>query len=209
MSDVTIIDYGMGNIGSVHNALNLLGAEVAIAETPQQVEKAKAIILPGVGAFEAAMINMHQSGLIDVLSYQVRERKTPFLGICLGLQLLAHDSEEQSGVAGLGWLDGHVTRLQGDERQFPVPHVGWNNIHYEAGNPLFSNMEEQPHFFFDHSFQLSCSEQIITSRTDYSNSIVASIQHENIYAVQFHPEKSQRNGLKLLRNFLNLSAIDG
>jgi imidazole glycerol-phosphate synthase subunit HisH len=192
----------MGNIGSVCNALNYLGGQFTTSHRKEDLAHADAFILPGVGAFGAAMENLHKLDLIQVLTEQVLGKKKPFLGICLGMQLLAKDSYEQGYSKGLGWIDAHVVELK-PSNGYRVPHVGWNNVVCKRPDPLFHNVDEDAHFFFDHSFHVRCEEELILASSNYGDPFVASIQKENILATQFHPEKSQRNGLKLMRNFLN------
>lgn len=197
-----IINYGMGNLGSVENALRSLDGNIFISNRHEEIERADAIILPGVGAFGAAMENLRHLDLVDLLSDQVMQQKKPYLGICLGMQLLALDSVEQGFFSGLGWLDGHVVRLEPAE-DLRVPHVGWNNIAVRENNPLLKRIDEGAHFYFDHSFHLQCRPEMVVATCAYGGEVVAAIRQDNIFATQFHPEKSQRNGLKLLRNFLN------
>jgi len=206
MSRVVIVNYGMGNIGSVANAFERLGARCLVSDDPQVLCLARGIVLPGVGAFHAAVENIRSRGLDDALSEQVLHRKKPFLGICLGMQLVAKDSVELGYALGLGWIDGHVLRLEPKPTR-PVPHVGWNEVRHHS-DLLFERVQEGAHFFFDHSYTLQCGPELITATCDYGGEWVASIRKDNILAVQFHPEKSQRNGLRLLRNFLNFIDAD-
>lgn len=200
-----IVDYGMGNIGSVSNALDLLGGHYLVSNRRQDLAGADAIILPGVGAFGAAMANLRALDLVGALSDQVIGLRKPFLGICLGMQLLAKDSFENGFSTGLGWLDAHVLAMQpGGELR--VPHVGWNNVTRPLAHPLFERIDGDAHFYFDHSFHLECGDDAVIASCDYGDRYVAAVQKDNVLAVQFHPEKSQRNGLKLLRNFLNIVA---
>ena len=199
---VTIVDYGMGNIGSICQALDLLGGTYVVSNQRAEILRARALILPGVGAFGAAMTNIRAFDLVGAMTEQVVKRRRPFLGICLGLQLIATDSEENGSHAGLGWIKGHVAAMT-PSSEFRVPHVGWNSVSLRAGDPMFDRIDEGGHFYFDHSFHLQCDDSIIAASCDYGGRYVAAVQQDNIYAVQFHPEKSQRNGLKLLRNFLN------
>lgn len=197
-----IIDYGMGNVGSVAHALHSLGNQCFLSSERSDFAKADAFILPGVGAFPAAMENLQKLQLIDELNKHVLAQKKPFLGICLGMQLLAQDSVEQGFSKGLGWIRGHVLQLapQGDLR---VPHVGWNNLNFCPDDCLFQKLDHEAHVYFDHSFHLQCDKDLVVATCDYGNECVSAIHQDNIFAVQFHPEKSQRNGLKILRNFLN------
>lgn len=205
MSGLVIVNYGMGNIGSVVNAFKALGETCVVSQTPADLASASRIVLPGVGAFHAAMDNLRAQGYDDAMTEQVVHRKKPFLGICLGMQLLAQDSQELGYSTGLGWVEGHVVKLEPEGGQ-PVPHVGWNDLQLRRDTPLFDSLGTQANFFFDHSFHLQCAPELVTATCAYGGECVAAIQHENILAVQFHPEKSQRNGLRMLRNFLNLAA---
>ena len=199
---IAIVDYGMGNIGSVANALEFLDGNYFIAGSSKELAKADAYILPGVGAFPAAMENLLKHGIADMLTEQVTVKKKPFLGICLGMQLIAMDSVEQGGAVGLGWIDGHVVALDSSDN-LRVPHVGWNNLSVVPGQELFQGIDAGEHFFFDHCFHLLCRQELVIASSDYGLFFVAAIRVGNIFATQFHPEKSQRSGLKLLRNFLN------
>jgi len=199
---IAIVDYGMGNIGSVRNALDYLNGKYIVSGRKNDLACADAFILPGVGAFGAAMENLRKLDLIDELTDQAMIKKKPFLGICLGMQLLAKDSVEMGHFTGMGWIDGHVFEIE-PTGGLCVLHVGWNGVTFDQKAPLFQRIDEGAHFYFDHSFHLQCSENVVSATCEYGRTYVAAIQKENILAVQFHPEKSQRNGLKLLRNFLN------
>jgi glutamine amidotransferase len=204
VSEIAIIDYGMGNIGSVANSLARLGATARICSNPAELSRAAAYILPGVGAFHAAMDNLRERKLDRALTDEVVGRQKPFLGICLGMQLLAQDSVELGLSSGLGWIDGHVLKLEPADHR-PVPHVGWNDVRSRAAHPLFERVEEGANFFFDHSFHLQCPAGLVVATAGYGGDWTAAVQHGNILGVQFHPEKSQRNGLRLLRNFLRFA----
>ncbi len=199
---IAIINYGMGNIGSVSSGLEYLGVKHFIANNKSDLEKADAYILPGVGAFKKAMDNLHKLDFVGTLSEQVLGEKKPILGICLGMQLLAQDSEELGFTEGLGWIDGHVYDFK-NENNIRIPHVGWNNILIKNKITLFERVENDAHFYFDHSLHLDCDDDIVIASCEYGGKFVAAIQKDNIMATQFHPEKSQRNGLKFLRNFTN------
>ena len=199
---IGIVSYGMGNIGSVAVALRGLGAEVIASGHPGELSGADGLVLPGVGAFGPAIRNLEASGLADLLEEEVLFKEKPFLGICLGMQLLARDSEEGGFHRGLGWIDGRIRRLV-PAPGHAVPHVGWNQVDFRAGDPLFRRIEEAGHFYFDHSFHLECDPGIVIAGTDHGGRVTAAVRQGNLLATQFHPEKSQRNGLKLLRNFLN------
>lgn len=203
---LAIVDYGMGNIRSISNALNLLGEEVIITDKPNALSDAEAIILPGVGAFSDGIRNLKKKGLIQVLEKEVIEKQKPYLGICLGLEFLAEKSLEGGTHEGLGWIKGIVTKIQTNDPQFKVPHIGWNDTKILKNNGLFKDIED-PTFYYVHSFYLKVDDSekdIITSICDYGGTqITATIQKNNIYATQFHPEKSQLTGIKLLKNFLD------
>lgn len=203
-STIGIIDYGMGNIGSIQNALKTLGYEPFICSQPDHMSSAAMIVLPGVGAFPAAMNNLKARGFIEPLNELVLERKVPFLGICLGMQLIAEDSLEQDQLTkGLGWVPGHVIRISPANNKLPVPHVGWTSLQIKKmDSPLFQKTDKSSHFYFDHEFHLVCGEEFIAATCDYGLPLVAAVQKGNVFAVQFHPEKSQRSGLKLWRSFI-------
>jgi len=205
---IAIIDYGMGNVGSVSATLDLLGIANVSTDNPADIAKAAGIILPGVGAFGAAMQSLNTSDLIGPLSEAVLEQSTPFLGICLGMQLLADDSEELGHHKGLGWVKGSVRKFN-LPAEHHVPVVGWNNLEITPqDDAFFAGITTDNHFFFDHSLHLDCTDTIVSARCEYSGHYVGAIQTGNIYATQFHPEKSQRSGLKLLRNFSRICGLE-
>ncbi|TAN45250.1 MAG: imidazole glycerol phosphate synthase subunit HisH [Nitrospirae bacterium] len=199
---IVIIDCGIGNVGSVAHALEYLGGKYFISGNRKDFESADALVLPGVGAFPAGMKNLREFGLVDEMEKQVLINKKPFMGICLGMQLLASDSTEGGFNTGLGWIEGHVISLS-PEGNLRVPHVGWNDVKFDRSSCFSHNIDENAHFYFDHSFHLQCDKSLAIATCEYGGTLVAAIQRENIFATQFHPEKSQRNGLKVLRNFLN------
>lgn len=200
---IVVVDYKMGNLQSVVNAFQRLGCEARISDSKTDVLAADALVLPGVGAFGAAMQNLRNQGLIGALDQRVRRDKVPFLGICLGMQLIVEDSTESGHHEGLGWLPGHVRRLQpGDGLR--VPHVGWNSVEIRRREPLFADLDDGQDFYFVHSFHVEIGETYVSGTTSYGGTTVTSMQHDNIFATQFHPEKSQINGLKLLRNFVRV-----
>ena len=191
----------MGNTGSVANALRFLGYGSWITDDPDALGKADAIVLPGVGAFGQAMANLRSKKLDTVLHRRVIENETPFLGICLGMQLLAEDSEELGNTRGLGWLKGHVRAIP-DAPGVRVPHVGWSKITYND-HAMFARIDDDSSFYFDHSLRLECKPDYVVATTEHGGPLTAAVRHRHLFATQFHPEKSQRNGLKLLRNFMN------
>ncbi|MEK7247582.1 MAG: imidazole glycerol phosphate synthase subunit HisH [Chloroflexota bacterium] len=200
---IVIIDYKMGNLNSVKNALGFLGYRAEISDRREDVISADALVLPGVGAFGVAMRNLQLQGLIEPLGRKVQEEKTPFLGICLGMQLIAERSEEKGMHEGLGWIPGHVRRIK-EDASIRVPHIGWNNTGILTKTPLFENIEDNPEFYYVHSYHFDCDAEFVAACCLYGSPLVAAVQRGNIHAVQFHPEKSQHNGLRVLRNFMNL-----
>ena len=201
---IAMIDYDAGNIKSVEKALQKLGADVVITNDAQEILRADKVILPGVGAFGDAMANLKKFGL-DKVIYEVVENGTPFLGICLGLQLLFERSDETPGVAGLGILKGEILRIP-DKDDLKIPHMGWNSLHLQNQGRLFQGLSEQSYVYFVHSYYLKAEdEQIVKATTDYSVNIHASVEKDNVFACQFHPEKSSDVGLKILKNFVELN----
>ena len=201
---IAIIDYDAGNIKSVEKALQKLGADVVITNDAQEILRADKVILPGVGAFGDAMANLKKFGL-DKVIYEVVENGTPFLGICLGLQLLFERSDETPGVAGLGILKGEILRIP-DKDDLKIPHMGWNSLHLQNQGRLFQGLSEQSYVYFVHSYYLKAEdEQIVKATTDYSVNIHASVEKDNVFACQFHPEKGSDVGLKILKNFVELN----
>lgn len=200
---IAVIDYDAGNIRSVEKALLLLGQEVCITQDAGEILSADKVILPGVGAFGDAMDNIRKRGLEPVIR-QVVDKGTPFLGICLGLQLLFERSEEAPGVKGLGLLKGEILKIP-EKEGMKIPHMGWNSLHLEHGGKLFRGIEEQAYVYFVHSYYLKAEdENIVKASTEYCTHIHASVEKGNIFACQFHPEKSSDVGLHILKNFIEL-----
>lgn len=200
---IVIIDYGMGNVFSVQNALSVLGAKSIISKKPEDIASSDRIILPGVGAFPDGMKNLKASVLVGVLEREILEKKKPFLGICLGMQLLASLGKEYKETKGLNWIPGTVRRFEVDEKKFRIPHVGWNDIVPKENSILFSGITN-PVFYFVHSFHFVPEDPlVIAARCDYGETFVVSVQKDNIFGTQFHPEKSQKSGFAVLKNFLN------
>ncbi|MCI8293091.1 MAG: imidazole glycerol phosphate synthase subunit HisH [Hespellia sp.] len=198
---IAIIDYDAGNIKSVEKALLLLNQEVEITRDRETILAADKVILPGVGAFGDAMENLNRYRLTEVI-HQVTEKGTPFLGICLGLQLLFERSEEAPGVEGLNLLKGEILRIP-DQEGLKIPHMGWNSLHLSNHGKLFQGVEEGAYVYFVHSYYLKAQEeQIVKASTEYSTHIHASVEQGNIFACQFHPEKSSDVGLQILKNFV-------
>ena len=200
---IAMIDYDAGNIKSVEKALQKLGADVVITKDPQAILSADKVILPGVGAFGDAMNNLKKYGLDQVI-HQVVEKGTPFLGICLGLQLLFERSDESPEAVGLGILKGEVLRIP-DAEGLKIPHMGWNSLHLQNDGRLFKGLKENDYVYFVHSYSLKAEEEeIVKATTNYSVNIHASVEKDNVFACQFHPEKSSDVGLKILKNFVEL-----
>ena len=196
---IAIIDYGMGNLFSVEKAFVKLGAKVIVTNDEKVILQADKVVLPGVGAFGDCMNNLEQSGLIPAIKEVVNSGK-PFLGICLGLQLLFEESEESPGVKGLGIFRGKVQKIIAPDLK--IPHMGWNNLKIEKKNKIFDNLEENPRYYFLHSYYFECEnkEDVIATAT-YGEKFDCMINHKNIYGIQCHPEKSHHNGMQLLKNF--------
>ena len=200
---IAIIDYDAGNIKSVEKALLSLSQEVIVTRDAETILHADKVILPGVGSFGDAMGKLHQYGLVDVIK-QVVANKTPFLGICLGLQLLFESSEESPGVEGLGILKGKIVRIPEGEG-IKVPHIGWNSLQYPNKGKLYTGLPENAYVYFVHSYYLKAEEpEIVVAATEYGTYIHASVEKDNVFACQFHPEKSSDTGLAILQNFVNL-----
>lgn len=200
---IAIIDYDAGNIKSVEKALKLLGEEAVITRDREIILSADKVILPGVGAFGDAMHNLKKYGLDEVIR-EVVLKKTPFLGICLGLQLLFERSDETPGVEGLGILKGEILRIP-DKEGLKIPHMGWNSLKLQNDGRLFRGLPEEPYVYFVHSYYLKAEDEgIVKATTGYSTLIHASVEKENVFACQFHPEKSSDTGLQILKNFVTL-----
>ena len=200
---IAIIDYDAGNIKSVEKALHYLGEETVVSRDPQTLLNADKVILPGVGSFGQAMENLHTYGLVPVI-HELVEKKTPFLGICLGLQLLFDSSEETPGVEGLGILKGRIVKIP-PAQGLKIPHMGWNSLHLQNNGRLFRGIPEQTYVYFVHSYYLKAQEEsIVKASTYYGTKIHASVEKENVFACQFHPEKSGETGLRILKNFVQI-----
>ena len=203
---IGIIDYDAGNIKSVEKALHLLGQETVVTRDPEVLLKADKVILPGVESFGQSMENLHKFGLVPVI-HDLVNQGTPFLGICLGLQLLFESSDETPGVEGLGILKGKILRIPPQEGM-KIPHMGWNSLHLQNNGKLFEGIPEQTYVYFVHSYYLQAEDpSIVKATTEYSTCIHASVEKDNVFACQFHPEKSSRYGLQILDNFAKLGEV--
>ncbi len=202
---ITIIDYGAGNIGSVLNMIRHVGEQAEVTGDPAGVLGAKKILLPGVGSFDNAMTRLAGLGLVEPLKERARAG-APFLGICLGMQLLAHESEE-GRMAGLGLIPGRVRRFrfEGDAVKLKIPHMGWNRVTPVRAHPLGQGLEEGARFYFVHSYYFDCErDEDVLFRSVYGHELTSGVQRDNVMGVQFHPEKSHRFGMQLIRNFVGL-----
>jgi len=199
---IVIIDYGMGNLQSVSNALELLGCHVQVSGNPSVINGADALVLPGVGAFGEAMNNLVQMRLVEPLRNAILNDGKPMLGICLGMQLLADESDERGVTKGLSLISGHVRSIPAP-KGFRLPHVGWNGVTIKKQEPLFHDLKDGDAFYFVHSYHFECDLAYIAGVADYGVDVTAALQKGRIFAVQFHPERSQHKGLRLLRNFIN------
>ena len=201
---IAIIDYDAGNIKSVEKAFLSLGEEVVLTRDAEEILAADGVVLPGVGAFGEAMEKLHSYGLVDVIRKCV-EKGIPFLGICLGLQLMFESSEESPGVEGLHLLDGKILRIP-DAPGLKIPHIGWNDLSYPNKGRLFEGISENSYVYFVHSYYLEAADpKIVVAAAEYGTCIHASVEKDNVFACQFHPEKSSETGLKILQNFVNVT----
>lgn len=200
---VVVVDYGMGNLRSVQKGLEKAGCLAAVSGDPAAIERASGIVLPGVGAFRDCMANLEGARLVDPVVAAIEEGK-PFLGICLGMQLLLAVSEEFGVHEGLGIIPGKVVRFPAD-RGLKIPHMGWNRVHFTGPNPLFRGIPDGSYFYFVHSYYAAPDgSEVVAGWTDYGVRFCSALSRGNIFACQFHPEKSQRWGLKILENFGNI-----
>ncbi len=203
---LTIVDYGMGNLRSVRNAVAYLGGDAKVSSDPAVIADSEKLILPGVGSFRRAMENIRARGLVEPLADAVLGRKAPVLGICLGMQLLATHGEEDGGASGLGWIPGQVVPFRFEDRFARIPHVGFNSVWSASpASPVFGHLQAPADFYFVHGYFLRCdSDATVALWCDYNGRFCAGVERENVFGTQFHPEKSQANGLRILENFLRL-----
>jgi len=202
---IVIVSYGMGNLGSIKNMLKKVGCASVISGEPDEIATADKLILPGVGAFDNGMKQITDNGLLPVLNRKALEEKTPLLGICLGMQLLTTRSQEGQRD-GLGWIDAEVVKFDfGEQSQLKIPHMGWNVVRRVGQSPLTEDMDSKARFYFVHSYHVVCNDAAdVVLTCDYGGEFTCAVQHDNIMGVQFHPEKSHRFGMHLLKNFAEM-----
>ena len=205
MNNIVIIDYGAGNIDSVYKAVKVCGGDVVVSSKAEDLESSTHLILPGVGSFDDAYKSLESTGLIPVIKEQVKKYNIPLLGICLGMQLLASYGEEGEGSIGLNLVPGKVIKMKGSAL-YKIPHVGWNDIKIYRESEILDGIKNHSNFYFVHSYMFCCEvKNSIVAEADYLDSgVTAIVQKDNVFGVQFHPEKSQIIGSKLLENFINL-----
>ena len=206
---VTIVDYSSGNISSVVNSFKEVGQNKAKIEVTSDLEKIKAsdkIVLPGQGSFKSCVDALNKiSGLNDTLNEFVMVKKKPLLGICVGLQMFADVGYEETETKGLGWISGKVSKIDNQNGKYKLPHIGWNQINILKDSKIFKEVENNSHMYFVHSYEfIPKDNKVISATTDYSTKVVCSVEKENIFGTQFHPEKSDKTGLKIINNFINL-----
>ena len=200
---IGLIDYKAGNLNSVVKAFERVGARIFIAQDFKDLQKADKLLLPGVGSFKKAMENLKKLGFIEALQEQVLVQKKPVLGICLGMQLFLERGFEGGICEGLGFIEGEVVKFE-ESLNLKIPHMGWNELEILKQEPLYKGIANKSDFYFVHSFYVKCKDEFVSVRCEYGHKFVASLQKEHIFATQFHPEKSQSLGLKLLENFVRL-----
>jgi|688.fasta_scaffold746003_1 glutamine amidotransferase len=203
MKNIVIVDYGMGNIRSLSNALKFLKYNPIVTNNIKLIQNSDILFLPGVGSFAQAMKNIRDNNLEEAIIHAVKERKIPFMGICLGMQLLANNGFEDGLTKGLGLVDGEIIELS--DKTCRVPHVGFNEVVHGNSNQIFNGINESADFYFTHSYHFKVNDNSnILCRTNYGNNFISGVIKDNIFGFQFHPEKSQYNGLKLLNNFCSI-----
>jgi imidazole glycerol-phosphate synthase subunit HisH len=200
---ICIVDYGRGNIRSVINSLEFsTDCNVCVSDNKKELDSADILILPGVGSFSDAIGNLHELDLFDKLNEEVINRKKPLMAICLGMQLVMDSSEEGGLSQGFGWIPGDVTRIN-TSNEYRLPHMGWDNIQIKKRSDLFKGIEQNPDFYFVHSYHVDCEEEYVVASCNYGYEFPVAIQKDNVVAFQFHPEKSHKNGLRLLTNYVD------
>jgi len=207
--NVTIVDYNSGNISSVINSFNEVAKDKVNIEVTSDLNKIKSsdkVVLPGQGSFKSCVDALNSiNGLVDILNEFAINNKKPLLGICVGLQMFADIGYEEVETKGLGWISGKVSKIDNQEGKYKLPHIGWNEINIVKNSKIFKDIENKSHMYFVHSYELIPEDKnVITATTDYSSNIVCSVEKENIFGTQFHPEKSDKLGLQIINNFINL-----
>ncbi|MDC0395496.1 imidazole glycerol phosphate synthase subunit HisH [Candidatus Pelagibacter sp.] len=207
--DVTIVDYNSGNISSVINSFNEVAKDKVNIEVTSDLNKIKLsdkVVLPGQGSFKSCVNALNGiSGLVEILNEFAINNKKPLLGICVGLQMFADIGYEEIETKGLGWISGKVSKIDNKDGKYKLPHIGWNEINFVKNSKIFKDIENKSHMYFVHSYELIPEDKsVITATTDYSSNIVCSVEKENIFGTQFHPEKSDKLGLQIIKNFINL-----
>ncbi len=197
---LVIVDYGMGNLGSISNIVKKVGGACIVSNKIEDIQRATKIVLPGVGSFDKAINNIHELGLWDILHKKACIDKIPFLGICLGMQLLGEKSEEGT-KKGFGWISATFKKIQSESKDLKTPHMGWNTIKYNP-HPIFENLGDNSRFYFVHSYAGECNSENVLCSSTYGTGFVSGIQKENILGLQFHPEKSHKFGMQIFKNFL-------
>jgi imidazole glycerol-phosphate synthase subunit HisH len=201
---VAIVDYGVGNVGSLTNMFDHIGVETCVVSTASEIAAADKLMLPGIGAFDTAMRNLRSRDLIGALNHAVLDRKRPVLGVCLGMQLLANDSEEGQ-EKGLGWIDASILRIRPSQPALKVPHMGWSELHTANPTPLFPEKTDGERFYFAHSYYMSCRQKTdIAATVRYGEDLCVAVARGNVLGLQFHPEKSHRFGMRALSTFARL-----
>tara|TARA_B110000858_G_scaffold149041_1_gene169438 strand:- start:287 stop:898 length:612 start_codon:yes stop_codon:yes gene_type:complete len=202
---IGLIDYGMGNILSVYNALLFVGADVEICSSTDQINKMDKLILPGVGAFSDCMKNLNSKNFIDSLNFKVIKEEVPILGICLGMQVMASSSQEGGTHKGLNWFDAEVVPIHNNQKEMKILHVGWNSLNIQKENKILKNIPADADFYFIQAYHMKCNNsQELIATSEYYNKITSVINKKNIFGTQFHPEKSQDHGMTILENFMDL-----
>jgi len=207
--NVTIVDYNSGNISSVINSFKEVAKDKINIEVSSDLEKIKSsdkVVLPGQGSFKSCVDALNKiKGLVDILSEFALDKKKPLLGICVGLQMFADLGHEETETKGLGWISGKVSKIDNQNDKFKLPHIGWNEIEIVKESKIFKNINNRSHMYFVHSYEFIPSDKnVISSTTDYASNIVCSVEKENIFGTQFHPEKSDKIGLRIIENFITL-----
>ncbi|MDB3974776.1 imidazole glycerol phosphate synthase subunit HisH [Candidatus Pelagibacter sp.] len=207
--NVTIVDYNSGNISSVINSFKEVAKDKVNIEVTSDLEKIKSsdkVVLPGQGSFKSCVDSLNSiNGLVDTLNEFVINRKKPLLGICVGLQMFADIGYEETETKGLGWISGEVSKINNQNNKYKLPHIGWNEINILKNSKIFKHIENNAHMYFVHSYEFIPEDKnVISATTEYSSKIVCSVEKENIFGTQFHPEKSDKIGLKIIQNFINL-----